>query len=276
MNINVKNKRLKKTGIRYKPSVFVSLQQVFSGISAALSISKLLVVLGAMLILALIASVNQGVEELNSVPVRDVVIEGDINRVSKESLQVVIHNATKKGFYSVDLKGLHRDIINLPWIKEARVKRVFPNSLLIEIEENELFAFWNEHAVITKDKQVVYKDEAAYGELPHLIGDELDKVLDVYTVIDENIPESMKPVRKIDVSYTGVVRLKLAQDIDIVMDTDLLKEQLARWVSVFEDQLINQVDRLRSVDLRYVNGLAAVFENQVNDNNNKIVKGGPR
>ncbi len=267
-------KKVKRSGGKAKSIYFLQgafLKWIFS----FFTITKSLMVIGAITTLIIFISGHQVLHALINVPIVSVDIEGDFHKVSKEDLQLIIHEASQKGFLGLDLAQLHHDLAAVPWVGWVGVKRIFPNRLKIHIEENALIARWNDDAYVTESMKVIQiKGVPGYNTLPRLIGTDFRHVISVYERINENIPENMKPVREVDVSYIGAVRLRLAQDIDLVMDSDLLSEQLSRWVSVYQNQLIHNVDRLKRVDLRYVNGLSVVFDEKALKNNNKIIIGG--
>src|SRR3546814_10356015 len=66
-------------------------------------------------------------------------------------------------FFSVDLDETRELIETVPWVRHARIRRVWPNALRIQIEEQQPLALWNENQMINSWGEAF---SANQGELP--------------------------------------------------------------------------------------------------------------
>jgi len=76
---------------------------------------------------------------------------------------------------TLDLDALRARVEKVAWVKTARVMRLYPDTVVIAIEQRPLMAVW-EHAgrvaVVANDGAVVAKaDPARYASLPLIVGD---------------------------------------------------------------------------------------------------------
>ena len=117
-------------------------------------------------------------------------------------------------------------------------------------------------------------NHAVSKDIPTFIGKDVEQLMHFFSLVNETISDNMKPVRLIDVSDIGTVRIQLAQSVDILLNEKAFSEQLARWVKVVDTQAINHMDRLKRVDMRYASGMAVVFDQKATKNNNKMYVGG--
>jgi cell division protein FtsQ len=73
---------------------------------------------------------------------RGVRIEGDMTR---NSLQTIRANAMPRlagNFFTIDLTGAKAAFEAVPWVRQAVVRRVFPNRLVVRLEEHRPAALW--------------------------------------------------------------------------------------------------------------------------------------
>jgi cell division protein FtsQ len=96
--------------------------------------------IGAVLVVAtlLFAVVRQPVFALRAIR-----IEGD---VSRNSLSTIRANAAPRlagNFFTLDLAAGRRAFESVPWVRRAVINRVWPNRLLVRLEEHKPVALWN-------------------------------------------------------------------------------------------------------------------------------------
>lgn len=74
-------------------------------------------------------------------PVRQITITGKLNKVSNEQLQLVAKDKVyNSNVLTLDLNQVQRDFEQLPWVKKAEVKRLWPDQLEVRITEREALA----------------------------------------------------------------------------------------------------------------------------------------
>lgn len=71
-----------------------------------------------------------------------------LNYVSTASVQATIAGQVKGNFFSLNLDNTRALIETVPWIRHASIRRVWPNGLAIQIEEQQPLALWNEDQMI--------------------------------------------------------------------------------------------------------------------------------
>jgi len=86
-----------------------------------------------------------------------------LNYVSPASVRATIAGQIAGNFFSVDLDETRDLIETVPWVRHARIRRVWPNALRIQIEEQQPLALWNENEMINSWGEAF---SANQGELP--------------------------------------------------------------------------------------------------------------
>lgn len=199
-------------------------------------------------------------------PIREVVLEAPLKYVHPGELEGLLHSQVHGNFLSLSLERIRDGLEGLPWVRRAMVRRVWPDRLLISLEEHQPVARWGEGG----DEWV-----NSYGEAfrAHLAEQQLDalpllqgppgtaaQLLRRYAEVEQQLqPLGLRPVR-IDLSP----RLALTLTLDTGMRLELGREhsrypasqRLARFIDIYPATVAGREPRPATVDLRYPNGFA--------------------
>ncbi len=104
-------------------------------------------------------------------PVRSFVIDGPFQRVAAVEVQQAALGALKGGFVSADLDRLRQAVEALTWVDRARVQRLWPNRIRIEVVEQQAAARWGEDGLLnTRGELIATGVRHVPPELPRLDG----------------------------------------------------------------------------------------------------------
>jgi cell division protein FtsQ len=139
---------------------------------------------GALLVLTLITGlfvggyVRRGLDAMNRVAetvsadagfgITSLHLAGE-NRTPPESVLAALNFKPAQSIFTADLRGARARLMLLPWVKEAKVTRRYPDSISVTIVEKRPFALWqsvNGLFVIERSGAVITK--AALKQFPHL------------------------------------------------------------------------------------------------------------
>ena len=126
--------------------------------------------------LALIALLLNGLARLPAFALRAIQIEGDVARNSGSTIRANAAPKLAGNFFTTDLMNDKRAFESVPWVRQAVVKRVWPNRLAVRLEEHRPAAVWGGSDSAT-DKLV-----NSYGEVFEAnLGDVEDDSLPTFT-----------------------------------------------------------------------------------------------
>lgn len=197
------------------------------------------------------------VEAMEKVPLR---------YVSALTIQNTAVPRLQGNFFTTDLNAARHAFESVPWVRAAAVRRVWPNKLVVTLEEHVPLATWGEQGRLVSVKGDVFTANLAEaeeeGELPHFNGpddsarDVVARYADLTTWL---APAGLKPVAlNLSARYAwsaalnNGVTLKLGRE----QNDAILQARVARLVEVYPQLLTHLQDRIDSVDMRYPNGLA--------------------
>jgi len=127
-------------------------------------------------------------------PVSRVEVGGEVLFLDKTRLINLTKKHTSKGFFTLNIDEIKREILAMPWVSSVQIRRYFPDRLLIDIEERKAVIQWNDNALISSEGVPFYphqlredNDELTYwhdyfSSWPHLRGDDtrVDEILIAY------------------------------------------------------------------------------------------------
>jgi cell division protein FtsQ len=99
----------------------------------------------------------------------------ELRFVTASSLNQTLAGKLRGNFFFIDLDAARRLVETTPWVRHARVQRVWPNALTVYVEEHQPLALWNENQMINTWGEAfsAYAGDLPEGvSLPHLKGPE--------------------------------------------------------------------------------------------------------
>jgi len=194
-------------------------------------------------------------------PVEFVHIDGRVVHADRARMKAVIARHTRAGFFAMDLRALRADLVDLPWVREASLRRIWPDTLRVEIDEHQAAATWNDGALVARDGIVFRPGGDLPGGLPALTGP------------NGHGPEMLARMRDfaarlkpLGLAITGLRQdarrswsIDLADGITLRLGRDTVDRRLGRFIAVWPGILKPKAGRIAAVDLRYTNGFAVAW-----------------
>lgn len=134
--------------------------------------------------------------------ITQVVVHGDPQHSSSVSLQANVLPQLQGNLFTLDLNTTQDVFEQMPWVRKAELRRVFPNTLDVRLQEHVPVALWEGDEASTMINTFGEVFEANRGEvehesLPRLAGPEGESssVLAMYRFLQEELKSSaMQPV----------------------------------------------------------------------------------
>ena len=194
-----------------------------------------------------------------------------LKHINKAMVKRQIAETVQGNFFSVRLEDVKRGFESMPWVRHANVRRVWPNGLIVSIEEQQAFGTWDgsdSNTLINK-----------YGEL---FTGRVSEVADGIRLIDFHGPDDAgKEVMSLyekannwfkpwDAEVTSLAlteryawHIKLSNGMKVEFgrdeessDKNLTEERVARLFKYWPQVQEKWANRIDAVDLRYANGFA--------------------
>jgi cell division protein FtsQ len=199
-------------------------------------------------------------------PIARISVEGDLSYVSQQAVQQRIEPFVKASFFSVDLPGMRHELEQMPWIASAQVRRVWPDQVLVRLEEHLPIARWGDEALLNNQgKAFAPKEQANYQHLPQLYGPKRaqQQVMQQYQMLSQMLRPLGFSVARLELRERGSWFLSTGQGIELLLGRDHLVEKMRRFIAIYDKALKQQQTNIARIDLRYANGLAVAWREPI-------------
>ena len=206
-----------------------------------------------------------------TLPIQTVQVEGEFRYFAKENLYTAIGDLANGGFFNVDVRAVKQAAEDMAWIDRASVRRIWPDTLRIEIVEQVPLALWvenkegGESQEKGKNKMVNMRGELFQPPakklpkgLPFFMGPEGAEELLAkrYQQLSRMFVNTGLGVARLTLSDRRAWQMTMNNGLKIVLGRTMKDEQLQRFVSAYTDVIADKVQNVWSIDLRYTNGFA--------------------
>lgn len=191
-------------------------------------------------------------------PVRLIAIEGELHHHSSRLLQQTLSERLDGGILTADLRDLKAATEELAWVARASLRRVWPDRLVVEVEEHRPIARWNTDGLVTAEGLVFRPGVGTIpAGLPRLMGEDgrAPEVVERYLRWRDELMLVGHLIETLRVDARGDWRLRLIMGTELRLGTARIEERLARFIAN-APQLEFAAGLPTVIDLRYSNGFA--------------------
>ncbi len=191
-------------------------------------------------------------------------IKGRFQHLEPAKIENVIAEQELGNFFSIELRAIEKQVEQLAWVQNAEVRREWPDTLLIEVEEQRPVMRWGETAWVNSQGKVVElpNDDGLSAPIT-LNGHPRDARIMLERSLQwrELLAESGLELSGMRLSESHAYELELVEagaDKSFALQLgrrDVLA-RLQRFLMLYNTELNTATKRLQRVDARYPDGLA--------------------
>jgi len=200
--------------------------------------------------------------EPTTLPIRKVRLAGSFAHVSPDRIRGLVAARVHGGFFGVDVAKVQKLVEGLPWVEHASVRRVWPDTLAIDIDEQRPLARWESGGLVNTRGQVFRPDPDTYPSgLPVFAGppDTAATLAERFRQVRERLGPLGLQVQRLSLDKRRAWRLDLSNDIELVLGREDSLARLRRFAEVYPKVLAPRAGNIARVDLRYTNGFAVAW-----------------
>ena len=205
-------------------------------------------------------------------PIKELRLEGEFDHLNPEVVQQAVLRELGGNYFSLDLSRIEQAVEDLPWAQEARVRRSWPHGLNVWVREQHPVARWGDDRWLNDEARIIRPGEgfdasdlvSLHGpdgrarEVWRRYGEWVSRLADIGLEIDS--------IRVDDrFSWTLTVRpVGSVQTTRIFLGIDDHDRRMQRLVGSYPE-LKQRTGALRTMDLRYPNGIAITQDNDMKE-----------
>jgi cell division protein FtsQ len=198
----------------------------------------------------------------DSIPIRYVRVEGEINHLDASELDRAVLPLTKAGYFSVDVRGIESVVRLFPWIDGADVARVWPDTVLLKVVEHKPVARWGEDGLLNhRGERFSPGNVAAYSYLPALYGPPGQEklVLAMLHLLNEKWRGRRVRIEALRLSKRQAWTARLTSGMEIEFGKQDPSVATDRLLVLLPQLGEERIAAIQKVDLRYPNGFSVVW-----------------
>ena len=227
--------------------------------------NALFAVFGALLLVALASwAANRATFSIGAITVT-----GDVTHNNAVTLRANVVPKLGGSFLTLDLARAKEAFEGVPWVRQAIVKREFPNRLIVVLTEHQPVAYWGAESDSKLLNNFGEVFEANLGEvehegLPRLSGPtgQEPQVLAMYRLLQPRFEQMDLSLDQLELSGRGswearldsggAIELGRGTDAEVLARTERFLKTLTQVTSRYN----RKPDAVEAADLRYANGYA--------------------
>ncbi|KIG08203.1 cell division protein FtsQ/DivIB [Caballeronia concitans] len=219
--------------------------------------------LHAMLVLMLLCAAGVWAIQRPEFRLREIQIDGDTSHINTPTVRASVVGHLKGNFFTVDLDTARAAFEQMPWVRHASVRRVWPNALAVSLEEYKPLGTWGSDQLVSVDGELFTANQGELDDdLPAFDGPEgtAKEVVARYHDFQKWFAPLDAQPEEVTLSPRFAWTVKLSNGTQIELgrerNQDTLFDRCKRFVASWPSVTGRWGKEIEYADLRYPNGFA--------------------
>lgn len=199
-------------------------------------------------------------------PIKYVRIEGQFKHLDKDKIEQILRPKINSGFFAVDLQDMQFIVTSLPWVKTAKVKRVWPDTIEVRVYEQEPAARWGKQALLNEKGEVfIPEDIRSLGNLMTINGSsgQAQKLFKTMKEINQLLNKNDLALTEFEVTERQSWHVTFANGINLQLGRQQPMQKIKRFLKLLAVLGDDKMDLIKAVDMRYPNGVSIMWKQGV-------------
>lgn len=193
-------------------------------------------------------------------PINEVSIQGEFRHLRPSDIEVLVARELTGGFFGLDVNQLRARLRQAPWVRDASIRRLWPDALIVTVLEQVPVAAWGTESLLNDAGEIFTPDQDSLPVgLARLAGPDAAsaQVLERFHSLQQRLELLGANIESLDIDERGAWRFKLYGGPLVMVGRERFEQRLERFLDVAGDRLMGELNRFERIDLRYTNGFAA-------------------
>lgn len=219
-----------------------------------------------LVLLVLVISISSiaWMHQDDSLPIKHVSVEGSFEHTNKNDLVAAVTPYVKGSFLNIDVVSIRRAGEVLPWVRQVQVRRIWPDTLFLQVDEHRAIAQWGKTGLVNEDGNVFHPPKNTLPKgLVMMHGSEGSSELMTKRLV--KIHKQMSglglKVTQLKMDERRAWQLTFSNGMNVLLGRANSQQRLDRFAAVYKTGLKQFEQQIDGVDMRYTNGLAVIWKN---------------
>ena len=229
------------------------------------------------ILLVFIAGVFSMANFMAEMPTGEIIISGQTGSnldngqqgVSEKALLSLVEANISEGFWRLNLADIKQNLESHAWVRQAEIRRQWPNRLYIGIDEYVPVARWNNYYLLTTTGDLVTpKSVLPFNHLPMLRDQskpsqnvlseamQIKEMIVWFNFFQQPLINQELRITEQNRSAQGEITLVINDAIRLVLGAEDIKVRFRRLLALLDTPFKEKLAVINNIDLRYANGIA--------------------
>jgi len=208
----------------------------------------------------------QYMSQPGKLPLRVIEIKGEFTHLQRSEIEGRVAKAIDGGFFTVDMAEIREAVIGMPWVGEVSVRRVWPDTLRMQVTEQQALAYWGKGALLNLRGEIFRPEKLPnFTQLPRLRGDDrfAPEMVEFYLRLYSRLAGAGLQLEDLQLNARKEWQLHFSNDLRLLLGRESVEQRLQDFFHVYP-QLRAQLQRKpQRIDMRYEHGFAVQWVAQV-------------
>lgn len=189
-------------------------------------------------------------------PLREVKVDGELSHVNREQVKLIVAKHLKGNFFTLDLVKARNAFEKLPWARSVSLRRRWPDTLEVVIEEHQALARWGTIALVNTHGELFHA--ASGSDLPMFYGpgDGVIEVASQYGEFSKILKTANLEIANLALTPRRAWEITTSDGMVVELGRIEMQPRLEKFVSVYSRTIASLNMKVTYADLRYPNGFA--------------------
>ncbi|MDG2472762.1 MAG: FtsQ-type POTRA domain-containing protein [Pseudomonadales bacterium] len=188
---------------------------------------------------------------------------------SEKELLSLVEKDVGEGFWQLNLEDIKQALETHAWVRQAEVRREWPNRLFVGIDEYVPVARWNDYYLLTTTGELIMpKSILLFNYLPMLrdqggaaqnVFSEAKQIKDMiawFNFFQQPLIAQGLNITEQSRTSQGEITLVIDDAIRLVLGAEDIKVRFRRLLALLDTPFKKKLAVINNIDLRYANGIA--------------------
>ncbi|MDO5058688.1 MAG: cell division protein FtsQ/DivIB [Neisseria sp.] len=189
-------------------------------------------------------------------PIKQIKIEGNLKHADAAEIQAVAQKYIRGNILRADLNGAQGAFAQMPWIADAQVSRLLPDTVYVKLTERVPVARWDKDRLVDSSGELFTVPYDA--PLPLFAGQEgaEKEMVEHLAVFQTALKPAKLAVQKLIYTPRSAWSIILDNGLTVRLGRERERERLNRFTAVWQPLIAPKAEQLEYVDMRYKDGFA--------------------